>query len=141
MRVLVFTPAERSAPLPAVLWIHGGGMCVGTPHLEAQLSGRLVRDIGAVVVSPDYRLAPENPFPAALDDCMATLEWMGNTPTSSASTPTASPYAERVRAAAWPPRSRNAASTRELALRAQALSTPCSMTAPRCVTTTPVGAS
>ena len=76
MRVLVFTPAEGSAPLPAVLWIHAGAMCVGTPDLEAQLSGRLVRDTGAVVVSPDYRLAPENPFPAALDDCMATLEWM-----------------------------------------------------------------
>ena len=36
----------------------------------------MAREIGAVVVSPDYRLAPENPFPAALDDCMATLKWM-----------------------------------------------------------------
>ena len=49
---------------------------MGTPQIEAQLSGGLARDIGAVVVSPDYRLAPENPFPAGLDDCMATLKWM-----------------------------------------------------------------
>jgi acetyl esterase/lipase len=76
VRVVVFAPTEPSAPRPAVLWIHGGGMCVGTPQIEAQLSGQLARDIGAVVVSPHYRLAPENPFPAALDDCMATLKWM-----------------------------------------------------------------
>ena len=76
IRVLTFSPTQRSAPRPAVLWIHGGGMCVGTPQIEAQLSGQLARDVGAVVVSPEYRLAPEDPFPAALDDCMATLQWM-----------------------------------------------------------------
>ena len=76
VRVLVFAPTERSARRPAVLWIHGGGMCVGTPQIEAVLSADMAREVGAVVVSPDYRLAPENPFPAALDDCMATLKWM-----------------------------------------------------------------
>ena len=74
--VLVFTPTERSAPRPAVLWLHGGGMCAGTPQIEAVLSADMAREVGAVVVSPDYRLAPENPFPAGLDDCMATLKWM-----------------------------------------------------------------
>ncbi len=59
-----------------MLWIHGGGMIVGTPQFEAMGCGRLARDLGVVVVSPDYRLAPEHPFPAALDDCMATLRWM-----------------------------------------------------------------
>jgi acetyl esterase/lipase len=49
----------------------------GTAQFETQIAAPLVRDIGAVVVSPDYRLAPENPFPAALDDCVATLQWMG----------------------------------------------------------------
>ena len=44
--------------------------------MEASGSGLLARELGAVVVSPDYRLAPEHPFPAALDDCMATLTWI-----------------------------------------------------------------
>ncbi|HYJ55067.1 MAG TPA: alpha/beta hydrolase fold domain-containing protein [Mycobacterium sp.] len=39
-------------------------------------NGRVAREVGAVVVSPDYRLAPQHPFPAALDDCMATPRWM-----------------------------------------------------------------
>jgi acetyl esterase/lipase len=76
VRVVVATPVERETAGPAVLWIHGGGMIVGTPQFEARGSGRLARELGVVVVSPDYRLAPEHPFPAALDDCMATLRWM-----------------------------------------------------------------
>ncbi len=44
VRVLVFAPTERSAPRPAVLWIHGGGMCVGTPRLEAELAGTTGRE-------------------------------------------------------------------------------------------------
>jgi acetyl esterase/lipase len=76
VRVVVTTPVECEATGPAMLWIHGGGMIVGTPQFEAMGSGRLARDLGVVVVSPDYRLAPEHPFPAALDDCMATLRWM-----------------------------------------------------------------
>ena len=76
VRVVVTTPVEREAAGPAVLWIHGGGMIVGTPQFEALGSGRLARDLGVVVVSPYYRLAPEHQFPAGLDDCMATLRWM-----------------------------------------------------------------
>jgi acetyl esterase/lipase len=75
----VTTPvAVGPAPRPAILWIHGGGMILGSPQMEATGSGRLARELGATVVSPDYRLAPEHPFPAALDDCMATLEWIRN---------------------------------------------------------------
>ncbi|MGY4651514.1 alpha/beta hydrolase [Mycobacterium sp. URHB0021] len=76
VRVLITTPVRRDSVAPAVLWIHGGGMTVGSPQFEAMGAGRLARELGAVVVSPAYRLAPENPFPAGLDDCMATLRWM-----------------------------------------------------------------
>ncbi|HEY9303861.1 MAG TPA: alpha/beta hydrolase fold domain-containing protein, partial [Mycobacterium sp.] len=79
VRVLILSPTS-SEPTPtaraAVLHLHGGGMVAGSPQFEALGGGRLVRELGAVVVSPDYRLAPEHPFPAALDDCMATLRWM-----------------------------------------------------------------
>ncbi len=74
--VLVTTPIEGRRPRPGVLWIHGGGYILGSPQMEAFGTGRLARDLGVVTVSPDYRLAPEHPFPAALDDCMATLRWM-----------------------------------------------------------------
>jgi acetyl esterase/lipase len=76
VRVLVTTPDGHQVQRPAVLSLHGGGMIVGSPQLELMTHGQLARDLGAVVVAPDYRLAPENPFPAALDDCMATLRWM-----------------------------------------------------------------
>ncbi len=76
VRVLITTPTGADKRRPAVLHLHGGGMVVGSPQFEAFESGRLARELDAVVVAPDYRLAPEHPFPAALDDCMATLRWM-----------------------------------------------------------------
>jgi acetyl esterase/lipase len=76
VRVLITTPMGARKRRPAVLHLHGGGMVVGSPQFEAFESGRLARELDAVVVAPDYRLAPEHPFPAALDDCMATLRWM-----------------------------------------------------------------
>jgi acetyl esterase/lipase len=75
VRVTVTTP-DGPRRRPAVLYIHGGGMVLGSPQTEAVGSGRVARELDAVVVSPDYRLAPEHPFPAALDDCMAALRWM-----------------------------------------------------------------
>jgi acetyl esterase/lipase len=76
VEVLVLTPTAGSAPRSAVLTLHGGGMCVGTAKLEAEPAARIARELGAVMVMPNYRLAPEHPFPAPLDDCMATLHWM-----------------------------------------------------------------
>jgi acetyl esterase/lipase len=75
VRTLVFMPKHRLTPSPAVLWIHGGGYVAGTPESEAAGTGRLVSDLGVVAVSPDYRLAPEHPFPAALDDVWAATSW------------------------------------------------------------------
>ena len=70
--------ADADTPIPPrpLLYIHGGGMVVGSPQSEIRGAAKLARELGAVVVSPDYRLAPEHPYPAALDDCMSTLYWM-----------------------------------------------------------------
>lgn len=76
VHVSVTIPDTRSAPSPAVLWLHGGGYVVGSPRFEASGAGKLARELGIVVVAPAYRLAPEHPFPAGLDDCMAALRWM-----------------------------------------------------------------
>jgi acetyl esterase/lipase len=76
VRVWVSTPHIRLTPSSAVLYLHGGGYVVGSPRFEAGGAGAIARELGVVVVAPAYRLAPENPFPAGLDDCMSALHWM-----------------------------------------------------------------
>ncbi|MEV5576558.1 alpha/beta hydrolase [Spirillospora sp. NPDC052269] len=77
-RVRLYRP-ERVAPGgPAILWMHGGGFCVGdldTTHNEALT---LADTVGATVASVGYRLAPEHPYPAALDDCHRALVWLAD---------------------------------------------------------------
>ncbi len=74
--VRVHRPRDATEPLPAVLWIHGGGYVLGSARVEDRKARRMARELRAVVASVDYRLAPEYPFPAALDDCYAALEWL-----------------------------------------------------------------
>jgi monoterpene epsilon-lactone hydrolase len=69
-------PTERiSAPgvsaNAAIFYIHGGGWVAGSPKNHRPLTWRLSRQLGVPVYAPDYRLAPEHPFPAGLDDCLA----------------------------------------------------------------------
>jgi acetyl esterase len=72
--VRVFRPSAATG-LPLLLWFHGGGWVTGNLETHDQL-GRLLADhAGAVVVSIDYRLAPETKFPGAADDCLAAYEW------------------------------------------------------------------
>jgi acetyl esterase len=59
-----------------VLDFHGGGFCLGWPHSKDGSNGRLAVDAGVAVVSLDYRLAPEFPFPAGPEDCYAAAEWL-----------------------------------------------------------------
>ncbi|KAA6223975.1 alpha/beta hydrolase [Streptomyces albofaciens JCM 4342] len=59
----------------ALVWMHGGGFVMGGLDTEHPWAARLASLSGAVVVSVGYRLAPENPFPAALDDAYAALAW------------------------------------------------------------------
>jgi monoterpene epsilon-lactone hydrolase len=76
VRVLVATSSEGEVSRPALLWIHSGGFIMGSPQVELPIIGRLARELGAVVVSPDYRLAPEHPFPAAIDDVLTAWRWL-----------------------------------------------------------------
>jgi cation diffusion facilitator CzcD-associated flavoprotein CzcO/acetyl esterase/lipase len=67
---------SRGRPCRAgsVLFLHGGAYCVGSPRTHRALAAWLARDSGLPVVVPDYRLAPEHPFPAALDDALAAYD-------------------------------------------------------------------
>lgn len=77
LRALVLQPHKPDFPGPAVLWIHGGGYCVGMPSMVwMSPASSLPERFGAVVVSPAYRLAPAHPWPAALDDCILALTWL-----------------------------------------------------------------
>ncbi|MCE0742873.1 alpha/beta hydrolase [Acetobacter sicerae] len=79
VRVLVIEPETTSdMPRPAVLHIHGGGFVMGTPDAMAPTLRRWALELDCVIVSVDYRLAPEHPFPAPMEDCYATLLWMAD---------------------------------------------------------------
>ena len=77
VRVLVYTPGDRGTdPLPAILHIHGGGFVSGSADMSDPNSRSYAVDMDCVVVSVDYRLAPETPFPGPLEDCYAALLWL-----------------------------------------------------------------
>lgn len=79
MLIKVYEPVQRDdTKLPAMLWIHGGGYVLGHPNNEDVLCENFVESVNCLVISPDYRLAPEHPYPAALEDCYAALMWMTN---------------------------------------------------------------
>jgi acetyl esterase len=74
IRCRVFRPAPRErGPLPAVVFFHGGGYMVMSVESHARLARILCAGIGAIVVSVDYRMAPEHPFPAPIADCLAAF--------------------------------------------------------------------
>ena len=75
VRVLVYTP-EATPRTGGLLWLHAGGMVMGTPEMNEPQSRYLARAAGCVVVAVDYRLAPEHPYPAGVEDCYAALRWL-----------------------------------------------------------------
>jgi len=75
VRVLCYEKVGRSSPTAALLWIHGGGYVLGTADADDLTCRQLASETGAVVVSVDYRLAPETPAPGPLNDCYAALAW------------------------------------------------------------------
>ena len=76
VRCLLYIPNDRKeASGPGYLHIHGGGYIIGSPEGSDTQNLLLAYEIGVVIISVDYRLAPENPIPAPLDDCYAALGW------------------------------------------------------------------
>jgi acetyl esterase/lipase len=76
--VRVYTPTD-GATGAGLLYLHGGGFTVGSLESEHGRAVTVAREVGAVVVSVDYRLAPEHPFPAEIEDCYAALQWFHGT--------------------------------------------------------------
>jgi acetyl esterase len=76
VRVRRYRPAKHDGPLPALVYVHGGGFVVGSLDLYDADCRRIAAEVGAAVFSVDYRLAPEHPFPSGLEDCFAVLTWV-----------------------------------------------------------------
>src|SRR3989442_14016475 len=62
-------------PAGLVVYFHGGGFCIGSVGLMDNVARELAHCSGTAVVSVEYRLAPEHPYPAGLDDCVAVTRW------------------------------------------------------------------
>lgn len=78
-KIDVFTYRDRNVAVSskAYIFLHGGGFTAGNEHIYHNQMRYLAQLTGALIVFPDYRLAPENPFPAAIEDALATIEWVG----------------------------------------------------------------
>ncbi len=74
--VRIYKPESLGADAPALLWMHPGGYVIGSIGLDDLLCRQIAKDVSCVVVSVEYRLAPEHPYPAALDDCHTALQWL-----------------------------------------------------------------
>jgi acetyl esterase/lipase len=74
--VRIYRPVNATGALPGIYFIHGGGMILGDVAGEDAVATTICDQVGAVVVSVEYRLAPEHPHPAPVEDCYAGLKWM-----------------------------------------------------------------
>ncbi|CQD18142.1 alpha/beta hydrolase domain-containing protein [Mycobacterium europaeum] len=72
----VLRPVESTDDSPVLFWIHGGGMVIGNRHMDDARLIEWCRSLGCVCISVEYRLAPEAPYPAPLDDCDAALRFV-----------------------------------------------------------------
>jgi acetyl esterase len=73
----VYRPAGSGEPLPVVVFFHGGGWVLGNTRRYDPFGTFLAREVGAVVVSVDYRMAPEHHAPKAVLDCVDSVRWLG----------------------------------------------------------------
>ena len=78
--IRLFRPVSVAEPAPALLWIHGGGYVIGNARQDDRLCRQFSARLGITVASVDYRLAPEHPYPAPLEDCYSALTWLAGLP-------------------------------------------------------------
>ncbi|MBC9227207.1 alpha/beta hydrolase fold domain-containing protein [Aeromicrobium sp. 636] len=76
IRMRFYTPRDLRGPSPALVWFHGGGFTLGDLESHDSLCRFLAEQAMVRVVAVDYRLAPEHPFPAAVDDCVEAWTWI-----------------------------------------------------------------
>ena len=74
--IRIYMPKDREGPGPGFVNFHGGGFILGDLEMEHPRCLIMAAEGGAVSVGVDYRLAPENPFPAGVEDCYAALQWV-----------------------------------------------------------------
>jgi acetyl esterase/lipase len=72
----LYRPKETRDALPVLVWMHPGGWVLGNIELEDLMARELVKSVRCAVVAVEYRLSPEHPYPAALEDCYAVLKWL-----------------------------------------------------------------
>ena len=91
LRLYLPPSSKETTSLPVIFYVHGGGFCIGSRSLWA-MDTLCVKfcALGAVVIAVSYRLAPEHPFPAGLQDCYATMRWIFDSEQSCAKLPTSS---------------------------------------------------
>jgi acetyl esterase/lipase len=76
VRVRLYRPDVASTPVPVLLYMHGGGMVLGDVGISDVMCTEIAGAVGCAVASVDYRLAPENPHPAPVNDCYSALAWV-----------------------------------------------------------------
>lgn len=76
VEVLIYRPKDAAGPLPCILHIHGGGYVAGAAADNEAVHRPLAADLACCIVSVEYRLAPETPFPGPVEDCYAALAWV-----------------------------------------------------------------
>jgi acetyl esterase len=76
IRAKIYTPRGLSGPLPVIVYYHGGGWVIANPEVYEASTIALSQNTGAVVVSVEYRKAPENKFPTAHEDAYAAYKWV-----------------------------------------------------------------
>jgi len=74
--VRIYTPREGNRARPCIFHMHGGGYVVGTAAMLDPMHRALALELNCVIVSVEYRLAPETPFPGGIEDCYAALAWL-----------------------------------------------------------------